>query len=88
MAHSAAMPVDEVFPEQPVRQVNPGMTCSRVMQEQLPRVLRVPYPLGLLVASEPISLGRVLGLVYRCIATYLIEKAGFSRKTSRAVRSP
>ena len=28
-------------------------------------------------------MGRVLGIVYRCIATHLIKKAGFSRKTAR-----
>lgn len=26
-------------------------------------------------------MGHVLGIVYRCIATHLIKKAGFSRKT-------
>ncbi|MCB1693757.1 MAG: hypothetical protein KDI19_13395 [Pseudomonadales bacterium] len=29
-------------------------------------------------------MGRVLGIVYRCIATHLIKKAGFSRKTAQA----
>jgi len=28
-------------------------------------------------------MGEVLGIVYRCIATHLIRKAGFSRKTAR-----
>ena len=28
-------------------------------------------------------MGRVLGIVYGCIATHLIRKAGFSRKTAR-----
>jgi hypothetical protein len=28
-------------------------------------------------------MGRVLGIVYRCIATHLIKKAGFSRKTAQ-----
>ena len=61
-----ALPVDEVFPEQPVRQW----------------VLSVPYPLRFLFASRPAVMGRVLGIVYRCIATHLISKAGFSRKTA------
>jgi hypothetical protein len=56
-----------VFPEQPVRQW----------------VLSVPYPLRFLFASRPEVMGRVLGMVYRCIATHLINKAGFSRKTAR-----
>ncbi len=28
-------------------------------------------------------MGQVLGVVYRCIATHLIKKAGFSRKTAQ-----
>jgi hypothetical protein len=67
MAESAALLVDEVFPEQPVRQW----------------VLSVPYPLRFLFASRPEVMGRVLGIVYRCIATHLIKKAGFSRKTAQ-----
>jgi hypothetical protein len=59
--------VDEVFPEQPVRQW----------------VLSVPYPWRCLFASRPAIMGRVLGNVYRCIATHLIKQAGFSRKTAQ-----
>jgi len=68
MAESAALLVDEVFPEQPVRQW----------------VLSVPYPLRFLFASRPEVMGRVLGIVHRGIATHLIQKAGFSRKTAQA----
>jgi len=64
MAESAALLVDEVFPEQPVRQW----------------VLSVPYPLRFLFASRPDIMGAVLGIVYRVIATHLIRKAGFSAK--------
>ena len=67
MAESAALLVDEVFPEQPVRQW----------------VLSVPYPLRFLFASRPAVMGQVLGIVYRCIATHLIKKAGFSRKMAQ-----
>ena len=67
MAESAALLVDEVFPEQPVRQW----------------VLSVPYPLRFLFASRPAVMGRVLGIVYRCLATHLIKKGGFSRKTAQ-----
>ncbi len=66
MAESAALLVEEVFPEQPVRQW----------------VLSVPYPLRFLFASRPRITGQVLGIVYRCIATHLLKKAGFSRKTA------
>lgn len=68
MAESAALLVDEVFPEQPVRQW----------------VLSVPYPLRYLFASRPAVMGQVLGIVYRCIATHLTRKAGFSRRTAQA----
>ena len=64
MAESAALLVDEVFPEQPVRQW----------------VLSFPYPLRFLFASRPAIMGKVLGIVYRCIATHLIKKAGSSCK--------
>jgi len=67
MAESAALLVDEVFPEQPVRQW----------------VLSVPYPLRFLFASRPEVMGKVLGIVYRCIATHVIHKAGFTRSTAQ-----
>lgn len=67
MAESAALLVDEVFPEQPVRQW----------------VLSFPFPLRFLFASRPAIMGQVLAIVYRCIATHLIKKAGFSRKSAR-----
>ena len=53
MADSAALLVDEILPHQPMRQLSPGMACSRAMQEQLPRVLSVPFPLRFLFASQP-----------------------------------
>ena len=66
MAESAALLVDEVLPEQPVRQW----------------VLSFPFPLRFLFASRPAIMGRVLGIVYRAIATHLIHKAGYTRKTA------
>ena len=67
MSESAALLVDAVFPEQPVRQW----------------VLSVLFPLRFLFASRPAVMGGVLGIVYRCIATHLIRKADFSRKTAQ-----
>jgi ribosomal protein S27E len=67
MTESAALLVDEVFPRQPIRQW----------------VMSFPYPLRFLFARRPEVMGRVLGIVYRCIATQLIKKAGFSRKTAQ-----
>ena len=66
MAESAALLVDEVLPEQPMRQW----------------VLSFPYPLRFLFASQPVIMTGVLGIVYRAIATYLIHKVGYTRKTA------
>ena len=66
MADSAALLVEEVFPEQPVRQW----------------VLSFPYPLRFLFASRRVIMGKVLGIVYRVIATHLIRKPGFTTNTA------
>ncbi len=67
MAESAALLVDEMFPEQPVRQW----------------VLSFPYSLRFLFASRPAIMGQVLGIDYRVIAGHLIKKAGFTCKKAR-----
>jgi ribosomal protein S27E len=67
MAESAALLVDEVLPHEPMRQW----------------VLSVPFPLRFLFASQPIVMGKVLGVVYRTIATHLIRKAGYTKTTAR-----
>ena len=67
MAESAALLVDDVLPEQPMRQW----------------VLSFPFQLRFLFASRPEIMGRVLGIVYRVIATHLVKKAGHSHKTAR-----
>ena len=46
-------------------------------------VLSVPLPFRYLLASHPAVMGQVLGIVYRCIATHLIKKAGCARETAR-----
>ncbi len=61
------MLVDEVLPEQPVRQ----------------RVLSFLFQLRFLFATRPAIMGQVLGIVYRVIATHLIKKAGFKKKMAR-----
>ncbi len=66
MAESAALLVDEVLPEQPMRQW----------------VLSFPFQLRFLFATRPAILGQVLGIVYRIIATHLIRKAGHTHKTA------
>ena len=67
MAESAALLVDEVLPHEPMRQW----------------VLSVPYPLRFVFATRPAIMGKVLGIVYRVIATHLIKKAGQAHKTAR-----
>ena len=68
MADSAALLVDEVLPHQPMRQW----------------VLSVPFPLRFLFASQPKVMGKVLGIVYRAIATHLTHKAGYIKTTAQA----
>ena len=63
MADSAALLVDEILPFQPMRQW----------------VLSVPFPLRFLFASNPRVMSRVLGIVYRTIATHLAHKACFTK---------
>jgi ribosomal protein S27E len=67
MADSAALLVDDVLPHQPMRQW----------------VLSVPFPLRFLFASKPKVMTRVLGIVYRAIATHLAHKAGFTKPLSQ-----
>ncbi len=62
MADSAALLVDDILPHKSMRQW----------------VLSVPFPLRFLFAREPAVMGRVLGIVYRAIATHLIRKAGYT----------
>jgi hypothetical protein len=65
MAESAALLVDEVLPEQLMRQW----------------VLSFPFQLRFLFASRPEIMGRVLGIVDRVIATRPIKKAGHGHAT-------
>ncbi len=66
MAESAALLVDDVFPREPIRQW----------------VLSFPFQLRFLFASYPDLMGRVLGIVYRTLATHIIHKTGFTRSTA------
>ena len=70
-AVAGALPVDEILPQQPLRQ----------------SALSVPYPLRFLFASRPDVMGRVLAIVHRAIATQLIRKAGFTRRSACKGRS-
>ena len=58
MAESAALLVDEIFPQLPIRQW----------------VLSMPFALRFLLAREPQVISSVLGTVTRAIASYLITQ--------------
>ena len=71
MVESAALLVDEVLPQQPMRQW----------------VLSVPFPLRFLFASQPKIMGKALGIIYRSIATHLSHNAGYKKSTATPVQS-
>ncbi len=64
MAETAALLSDEVFPAVLLRQW----------------VISFPFALRYLFACHPQAMGKVLGIVYRTIATHLARKAGFRSK--------
>jgi hypothetical protein len=45
-------------------------------------VLSVPFPLRFLFANQPAVMSKVLGIVYRSIATHLTRKAGYTKTTA------
>ncbi|HYQ71011.1 MAG TPA: transposase, partial [Gammaproteobacteria bacterium] len=67
VAESAALLVDDILPEAPVRQW----------------VLSFPFALRFLFATRPAVMGRVLGIVYRTLATHQIRKAGHTHESAR-----
>jgi hypothetical protein len=64
MAETAALLSDDVFPDVPLRQW----------------VISFPFPLRYLFAAHPQAMGKVLGIIYRAIATHLVHKAGYQLK--------
>lgn len=66
MAETAALLAEEVFPDVPLRQW----------------VISFPFPLRYLFAAHPQAMGKVLGVFYRAISTYLIYKAGYRLRDS------
>ena len=58
--------MDDVLPREPIRQW----------------VLSFPFRLRFLVASYPALMGKVLGIVYRTLATHIIHNAGFSNSSA------
>ena len=67
MVESAALLVDEVLPEQPMRQW----------------VLSFPFALRFLFANRPEIMSRALGIVYRIIATQRVKKAGYTHQAAK-----
>jgi hypothetical protein len=66
MAESAALLVDHILPQRPMRQW----------------VLSVPFQLRFLFASQPVIMGKALGIAYRAISTHIIKKAGHTKTTA------
>ncbi len=66
MAETAALLVDNVLPEQPLRQW----------------VLSLPFALRYLLATRPEVITQVLGIVYRAISGHLIRQAGLAPLTA------
>jgi hypothetical protein len=66
MAETAALLVEDVLPQQPVRQW----------------VLSLPFALRYLLATRTEVVTQVLGIVYRAISAHLIRKAGLTRASA------
>jgi hypothetical protein len=66
MAETAALLVDDVLPQQPVRQW----------------VLSLPFALRYLLATRPEVITQVLSILYRAISGHLICKAGLTRASA------
>jgi ribosomal protein S27E len=66
MAGTAALLVDKVLPQQPIRQW----------------VLSLPFALRYLLATRPEVVTQVLGIVYRAISGHLIRQAGLTRASA------
>jgi len=79
MADSAALLVDEILPQQPMRQWVLGNCSRHGSTSHIHVVVSVPFPLRFLFASQPAVMGKVLGIVYRAIATHLTRKAGYTK---------
>jgi hypothetical protein len=67
MTESAALLVDDVLPHEPIRQW----------------VLSFPFQLRFLFASYPHIMGKVLGIVYRTLATHITRKAGYNKEMAQ-----
>ena len=83
MVDSAALLVDEILPHQPMRQWVLGNRSRHGSTSHIHVVVSVPFPLRFLLASQPAVMGKVLGIVYRAIATHLTRKAGYTKATAR-----
>jgi hypothetical protein len=67
MAESAALLVDDVLPHESIKQW----------------VLSFPFQLRFLFASYPQIMGKVLGIVYRTLATHITKKAGYNKQIAQ-----
>jgi hypothetical protein len=70
------------LPENAQREFEDYLKCGRLEHGFL-QVLSVPFPLRFLFASRPAIMDKVLGIVYRTIATHLTKKAGYTKTTAQ-----
>jgi hypothetical protein len=63
MTDSAALLADEVLPAKPIRQW----------------VLSLPFALRFLFSTDPAALTKVLGIVYRTLSAYVLNRARLTR---------
>jgi hypothetical protein len=71
MAESTALLVDDVLPHEPIRQW----------------VLSFLFQLRFLFASYPHIMGKVLGIVYRTLATHITKKQAITNRRRKRGRS-
>ena len=70
MAESAALLVDDVLPHEPIKQW----------------VLSFPFQLRFLFASYPQIMGKVLGIVYRTLATHITKNQATTKRRHKLER--
>ncbi len=63
----------------------PAVSTKRLSLTRYGKAHSVPFPVRFLFSSQPTVKGKVLGIVYRTIATHLIHKAGYTTAHAGAV---
>ena len=83
MAETAAHFSDQVFPRVAVRQLTPGMGCSRSMQGQLPRELSLRKRLRYHLERDPNVANPVLHIFLRVVQAHLRQQCPEASERAR-----